>query len=68
MLEMLLELIFHAVQLDKGTSEVVGVQSNGARGAAFRREVFANMHFLEKLGTKKRAGHATFGRFSGFFL
>jgi hypothetical protein len=33
----------------------------------FEEKVFANMYFIEKLGTKKRAGHATFGRFSGCF-
>ena len=50
MLKMLLELIFHAVQLDKGTSEVVGVQSNGARGAAFRRESIREQVFYRKAG------------------
>ena len=54
--EMLLELIFHDVQLDKCTFEAAGAQSDGARGAAFRIESIRGLTFHEKLGTRKRAG------------
>ena len=64
---MLIELIFHAIQLDKCTFEAAGVQSSGARGAAFSIESIRERIFLEKLGTKKTAGHATFGWFMDFF-